>query len=206
METYVTELRGKLSQEVALSIYKQINSLPPARSATRRLHLPCIVFPAKRLSTIQEIRNNGEKVYRARVMGLGTVEFETADDLPLQNPQKMLFAHPWIASIRDASDGYVWGGDFESVIDFGLDLERGAGPDELVPLSPLQAMPAPQVDKYTLALRMLARLRQPFSAMLLVQQPDRHYKRVATENEIVVRGLGTDVSSQGIRTAVLEIL
>ncbi|KAI5993570.1 hypothetical protein EDD15DRAFT_906338 [Pisolithus albus] len=205
VETYVTELRGKLSREVALSIYKQINSLPPARFAARRLHLPCVAFSVRRLG-IQELCKDNVKVYRARVLGLGLVDFKTAEDLPLQRPQTLVFAHPWVPYIRGPNDGDTWEGDSESVVDFGSDLEHDAGSDEVGPPSPLNAVPAPRVDKYTRALQTLARLGQPFNALLLVQQPDRHYRRVATENEIIVPGLGTDVSSQNIRTAVLEIL
>ncbi|KAI6095402.1 hypothetical protein F5141DRAFT_1159720 [Pisolithus sp. B1] len=109
METYIAELRGKLSQEVALSIYRQIHRLQPARFGTRRLHLPCIVFPVRGLS-IREIRNDNEKAYHARVSALGTIEFTTADGLPLQKPQKLVFAHPWIPYIRGPSDGDAWGG------------------------------------------------------------------------------------------------
>ncbi|KIK17929.1 hypothetical protein PISMIDRAFT_684728 [Pisolithus microcarpus 441] len=205
METYVTELRGKLSQEVALSIYKQINSLPLARFAARRLHLPCIAFSVKRLG-IQQLCKDNVKVYRAGVLGLGLVEFRTIGDLSLQKPQKLVFAHPWIPYIRGPSGGDTWEGDLESVVEFGLDWERDAGSDEVVPPSPLHAVPAPQVDKYTRALQTIARLGQPFNALLLVQQPNRHYTRIATENEIIIPGLGTDITSQDIRATVLEIL
>lgn len=66
---------------------------------------------------------------------------------------------------------------------------------------------SPRLDEYTRALQMIARLGQPFSALLLVQQPNGEYKRVATENEIVVSGLGTDImKSKTIQAKVLEIL
>ncbi|KAI6133767.1 hypothetical protein EV401DRAFT_1911066, partial [Pisolithus croceorrhizus] len=183
VETYITELRGKLSQEVAPSICNQINTLPLARFAARRLHLPYIVCA----------------VYRAGVSGLGTVEFTTADDLPLQMPQKLIFVHPWIPYIRGPSDGDAWERD-------SVYSEGGTGSDEVLPPSPLHAIPVPQVDHYTRALQMIARLGQPFDTLLLVQQSDRHYKRVSTENEIVVPGLRTDITSRNIRMAVLEIL
>lgn len=64
----------------------------------------------------------------------------------------------------------------------------------------------PRVDDYTRALQMLARLGQPFNTLLLVQQPNGEYKRVAAENEIVVSGLGTDINLKNIQAKVLEIL
>ncbi|KIK21200.1 hypothetical protein PISMIDRAFT_562739 [Pisolithus microcarpus 441] len=206
METCIAELRGKLPHLDALGIYSQINVLPPARFATRRLHLPCVVFPVRRLG-IQETRRGNEKLYRARVSGLGRVEFTTADDLSLHRPQKFVFAHPWIRHIRGPSDEVVLGGDPGVDIDLDSDSGFDAGSDDVVIHSPLHDVSAPRVDEYTRALQMIARLGQPFSALLLVQQPNGEYKRVATENEIVVSGLGTDIMrSKTIQAKVLEIL
>ncbi|KAI6130870.1 hypothetical protein EV401DRAFT_1922704, partial [Pisolithus croceorrhizus] len=125
METYVADLRGKLPQREALSIYRKINSLPPARFAVRRLRLPCIVFPVRRPG-IQELRRGDENLYRARVSGLGHVEFTTADDLSLHEPQTFVFAHPWIRHIRGPSSGVTWGNDSES--DSDSDSESGGVP------------------------------------------------------------------------------
>lgn len=50
----------------------------------------------------------------------------------------------------------------------------------------LHAVPAPQIDSYSRALQMIARLGQPFSALLLVRQPDGEFKRVAVDEEIII--------------------
>ncbi|KAI6017148.1 hypothetical protein EDC04DRAFT_3144408 [Pisolithus marmoratus] len=205
METCVMELRSKLAQKEALRIYRRINTLPYPRFATRRLHLPCIVFPVKRFGILEQ-REGNEKVYRAGVLGLGIVEFTTADDLPLHEPQKLVFAHPWIRHIQGPSSRVVWGGDFESDSVSDTDLYFDAASDEVAHPSPLEAVPAPQVDEYTRALQMIVRLGQPFSALLLVQRPNGEYNRVAAEKEIVVPGLGTDITPKNIQATVLEIL
>ncbi|KAI6004535.1 hypothetical protein F5J12DRAFT_927943 [Pisolithus orientalis] len=167
METCITKLRSKLPQEVVLSIYNQIKLLPPARFGTRRLHLPCIIFPLRRL----ELRSGSEKLYRARV--------------PIV----------WFPGEMDP----------ESDADSNCDSDHDAESDGVsLPSSPLHALP-PRVDGYTRALQMIARLGQPFSALLLAQQPKGEYRRVATEEEIVVSGLGTNIPTN-IRAGVLEIL
>ncbi|KAI6044461.1 hypothetical protein EDC04DRAFT_2889916 [Pisolithus marmoratus] len=204
METYIADLRGKVPQLEALSICNQINFLPPARFATRRLHLPCIVFSVRRLG-IQERRRGNEKLYRARVSGLGKVEFTTEDDLSLHEPQKFVFVHPWIHHIRGPTSGITLGSDSESDTDSDSDSDSDGDPGSAPPL-PLHDVPARQVDDYTWALQMIARLTQPLNALLLVQQRNGEYKRVAAENEIVVSGLGTDITSKNIRAKVLEIL
>ncbi|KAI6047019.1 hypothetical protein EDC04DRAFT_954766 [Pisolithus marmoratus] len=182
MKTCIAELRGKLTRREALSIYKKIIRLPPARFATRRLHLPCIVFPVRSLGK-QDPHRGSEVLYRARVSGLGDVEFTTTDDLPLGEPQKLVLAHPWIHRIRGPSSGVSWESDTNS----DPDLDGDAGLDEVAPT--LHALPAPQVDDYTRALQMIARLGQPFNSLFLVQQPNGEFKRVAAEKEIVVSGL-----------------
>ncbi|KAI6030217.1 hypothetical protein EDC04DRAFT_2605490 [Pisolithus marmoratus] len=202
METCITQLRSKLNKQDSLSIYKRISSLPPARFATRRLHLPCIVFPVRGLSIIQRLGGGNEKLYHARVLGLGNVEFTTADDLPLRKPRILTFVHPWIRYIRGPSDEVA-----DGVSDAGSisDSDSDAGSYDVVCPSPLDVPPTPQVDKYTQALQTIARLGQPFNALLLLQQPNGEYKRVATENEIVVSGFGTDITSKAsIRVKVLE--
>ncbi|KIO01983.1 hypothetical protein M404DRAFT_720210 [Pisolithus tinctorius Marx 270] len=136
-----------------------------------------------------------EKLYRTRVSGLGQVEFTTADRLSLNGPQQLVFAHPWIHYIRGPSGGITWEDDSDSDTD-----------SDSAEVAPLPAAPALQADNYTLALEMIARLGQPFSALLLLKQPNGEYKRVAAENEIVVPGLGTNITSKNIRAKVLEIL
>ncbi|KAI5984707.1 hypothetical protein EDC04DRAFT_3149942 [Pisolithus marmoratus] len=200
MDICVTELRGNLSQQVALGIYNQISLLPPARFAARRLHLPCIVFSVSKLN-IQGPSGSNKKLYRARASGVGYVEFTTADDLLVHRPQRFVFALPWIGHIRGPNDEVAWGGQFESDTDSDSESDCDGGSDD-TPLSPSDA----EVDDYTQALRMVARLRQPFSALLLLQQLHGEYKRVAAENEIIISGVGPDITSKSIRAKVLEIL
>ncbi|KAI6156844.1 hypothetical protein BKA82DRAFT_4345875 [Pisolithus tinctorius] len=200
MEDRITKLRDKLPKEVVLSIYNQVNLLPPARFGARRLHLPCIIFPVRKL----ELRRGTEKLYRAKVSGLGKVEFSTADDLPLHEAQKFIFVHPWIDHIRGPNSVVSWGDDPESDTNSDGDSDHDAESDGDAPPSPLHAVP-PQVDGYTRALQVIARLGQPFNALLLAQQPKGGYRRVATEKEIVVSGLGTNITLS-IRVGVLEIL
>ncbi|KAI6042809.1 hypothetical protein EDC04DRAFT_2600686 [Pisolithus marmoratus] len=196
MEICITQLRDKLPQQVALGIYHQINFLPPVRFATRRLHLPCIVFPVRGLST--PTHAGTENLYRARVSGLGNVEFTTADDLPLDQRQKIVFAHPWIRHFRGPSSGDTWVDGSESDTDSVSDSGHDAGSDG--------AVPALRVGSYTRALQMIARLGQPFNALLLVQQSNGEYKRVAADHEIIVQGIGTDITPKNVRARVLEIL
>ncbi|KAI6030213.1 hypothetical protein EDC04DRAFT_105039 [Pisolithus marmoratus] len=152
---------------------------------------------------MQEQRRGDEKVYRARVSGLGNVEFTSTDDLPLHEPRKFVFVHPWLRYIRGSRSEVAWEDDSELDTDSDLGSGSNAGLDEA---ARSQAVPTPRIGDYTRALHMIARLGQPFSALLLVQQPNGDYKRVAAESEIVVSGLGTNITSKNIQVKVLEIL
>ncbi|KAI6042190.1 hypothetical protein EDC04DRAFT_2892117 [Pisolithus marmoratus] len=101
----------------------------------------------------------------------------TADNLPLNEPQKLVFAHPWIRHIQGPNCGLSWGGDFDSGTDSDSDsyFDAASDEDEDEPPSPFHTVLAPQVDDYTLALQIIARLGQPFNALLLVQQPNGEY-------------------------------
>ncbi|KAI6143757.1 hypothetical protein BKA82DRAFT_31596 [Pisolithus tinctorius] len=124
--------------------------------------------------------NENEELYRARVLGLGNVEFTTADDLPLHEAKKFVFVNPWIYHIRGPISGVTWGDDSES--DTNYDSDEVAS---------LPTVPVALLDNYTRALEMIVRLGQPFNALLLVQQSNGMYKRVAAGNEIVTLGLRT---------------
>ncbi|KAI6156853.1 hypothetical protein BKA82DRAFT_716225 [Pisolithus tinctorius] len=200
MESCIMKLRDKLPRKEVWTIYNKIHGLPPARFATRRLHLPCIVFSVR---SLEKPSGGNDKLYRARVSGLGQVEFTTTDQLSLNGTQQFVFAHPWINHIRGPNGGVTWGDDLESDPDSHLDA---VAPTLLRYLFRRSAVPAPQVDSYTRALEMIARLGQPFNALLLVQQSNDTYKRIAADREIVVSGLGTNVISKNIRVQVLEIL
>ncbi|KAI6040390.1 hypothetical protein EDC04DRAFT_2996523 [Pisolithus marmoratus] len=197
METCIAKLRGKLLQQVALQIYHAINLLPPVHFATRRLRLPCITFRVKGLRVL--MRSGNENLYRAKVSGLGNVEFMTTDDLPLDQRRTVVFVHPWIRHILAPSSGVCTSGSDTSESGSGHS-SRSDGP------TPFRAVPESRVGGYARALQIIARLGQPFNALLLVGQPNGEYRRVAADHEIVVQGPGIDITSKSIRAKVLEIL
>lgn len=89
--------------------------------------------------------------------------FTAADDLSVDNPQKYVFVHPWIRQLRGPSSGVAW-------------------------------RHSSDIDNYRRALKMIARLGQQFNGWLLVRVEEyEEYKRVATDCEIVLPGLGTDI-------------
>ena len=199
MDTRVSALRNSLLQTNATQIYNQISALPPARFANRRLHLPCIIFAVKRLG-IQDFGDGPETSYRARVSGIGDVEFQTSDRLSPKEPRKLIFVHPWLRGLRDPLDGFDWGGSDDE--DWS-DSESGEGSAS----SPLNAVPVIVMDDYTRALRLIIRLQQPFHALLLQQQPNGEFKRIGTQHEIVIQGLDRRINfAKDVRTEVVEIL
>jgi DNA-binding XRE family transcriptional regulator len=202
MDVRVGALRGSLSHAEAMLIHDRVTHLPPARFANRRLHLPCIIFAVKRLG-IQDFGSGQENRYRARVSGIGYVEFQTSDRLSLMEPRKLIFVHPWVRDLRDPFDGFAWG-DTADDDEYDSDPETEAGS---APTSPLQALPAATMDDYIRALRLVFRLQQPFHVLLLQQQPNGEFKRVAAEHEIVVPGLEHRINfARDVRTQVVEIL
>jgi hypothetical protein len=94
MDARVTELRQSMSPTDAMLVYDRVIRLPPPRFANRRLFLPCIVFPVKKLVEKDAEMGGGEKCYRARVSGIGHVEFRKSDRFSLaeeEEPRKLAF-------------------------------------------------------------------------------------------------------------------
>ena len=196
------ELQAVFPPADALVIYGRVTRLQPVRFAHFRLHLPCIVFG------VRSLRKEQEDVYHAKTIGLGDVEFTTADSLPLKEPRRLVFVDLRIHGLIDPHDAATredrLESDAESISDLGnsaVDTES-----ELVHPPIIEEAPSlPRLDTYTRALQVIAHLGQPFSPLLLLQQPDGAYRRVAADHEIVVRGIGKNIPKD-IRVEVLEIL
>lgn len=231
IETRVATLRTTLSQLEAIMIYDRITRLPPAIGAHRRLHLPCIVFPVKKLR-----RHEGNRYY-AKTSVLGEVEFQTADVISLTEPRKLCFVHPWICGLLDRTEthgGVIWEDDSETDVTYDSDIdfnaavnidptlvsEVGAAPliisvesdadivrSHSSPLPSLSSVASQwtRLDDYTRALRLVVRLEQPFSALLLEQTSDGRFRRVAAEHEIIVRPRQI-ACSKDVQTIVLEVV
>ncbi|KAI6097475.1 hypothetical protein F5141DRAFT_1220039 [Pisolithus sp. B1] len=153
---------------------------------------------------IQGDRRGDEKLHHAKVSGLGNVEFTTADNLTLDKRKKFIFVYPCIRHIRGPSTSEITGeNEAESDADTDSDSDGSVGLDED---ASSHAVAMPQVGGYARALQTIVPLGQPFNAFLLVQQPNGEYKRIATENEIVVSGLGADITPRNTWARVLEIL
>jgi len=205
LDTRVEQLRTRVSPEDALTLYYRVIQLPRTTFWNRCLQLPCIVFSVTKIG-IQDNQGGRGFLYRAIVSLLGKVEFRTKDIMPLRTPRKLVFVHPWIHDLRDPHDGLS---DDESTDESESESDAGSTDpdDDSAPTSPLAAEPLARVDRDTLALRLIARLGRPFNALLLEQQSNGQYKRVAAEHEIIVSGVPYETNfKKGIRTKVLEII
>lgn len=213
LNTCVEELRTGLQIQATLAFYYRVIQLPRAIFSNRCLQLPCIVFPVTKIG-VQELGGVHGNRYRATVWLLGKVEFRTTDAMPLTKPRKLVFVHPWLRDLRDPLDGFVSDEEPDAESDLGsnveLEMEREAGSSDgthtSAPVSPLQAEPLERVDPYTQGLRLISRLGRPFNALLLEQQPNGQYKRVAAENEIIVPGIPYQTNPKELRAKVLEIV
>ncbi|KAG6377280.1 hypothetical protein JVT61DRAFT_15065 [Boletus reticuloceps] len=199
MDMRVAALKISSPLTDAILIHDRITRLSLARFANRRLYLPCIIFSVRRLS-IQDFLDGLDIRYCAKVSGIGDVEFQTSSRLPMAEPRRLILVHPWIRDLRDPFDSFPLGSAADNEFDLGTE------PDSM-PASPLQTLPAITMVEYTRALRLVARLQLPFHALLLQQQPNGEFKRIAAEHEIVVPGIKHSINfARDVRTEVVEIL
>lgn len=194
MEKVLSELQASSTlHESAVELYDRLVFLPTPRLVSRRLSLSCIVFLLRTVSgPFTNRADPSVRVYRTTASALGEIEIRTSDDLVgLSN---LVLVHPWLQSLFDpvlphedmiADDmeplPLHTNSDRDSVIS-----DRNPAPISLPHnVQPLQ-LPSP-LDKTTRALRLFARLRQPFGALLLAPHSPKEYKRVATDHPVIVR-------------------
>lgn len=196
------ELRSIISSYDAGMIYGRVTRIQPVRFTHFRLHLPCIVF------SVTSLEREQENVYRAETIELGDVQFTTADSLPLKHSRRLVFADLRIHGLQKPDsaaaswDETAASDTIESILDSSTSAVTNA---ETIHVQIIEEAQSPSSDMYTQALELIAHLGQPFSALLLLQQPDGVYRRVAADHEIVINGMGNNVP-KNIRVEVLEIL
>ena len=210
MEAEVSRLRRTLSREEAIQIYDKITDLPAAQFSNRRLRLPCIIFSVRKLD-VQDFGRGREYRYRARVPGIGNVEFQTLDRLSQTDPHNLIFIHPWIRHLFDPLPGLrrtsMAHGDDDN--DEGRSSSSGdrGSPASTPSIPESNIEPLTIMDDYTHTLKIVARLQHPFHALLLQQQSSGEFKRVAAEHEIIVPGIEPKFSFvRDFRAAVVDVL
>ena len=185
--------------DMALRLYDRLNELPAPWFAASRLKLPCIAFEVPSFSSY---RTRSGRVYRADTLAFGMVGIKTRYDLSRMN--SLYLVHPWLDTLLEREnvqsgvmvedDGMPPSPDTD---DEDLDIcDEEIDDDssfllEPEPLSlPVRVRTVP-MDRETRARRLVARLRQPFGALLVALASTGRravdYKRVAVDSVITVR-------------------
>lgn len=197
----------------ALALYDRLNELPAPWFAASRMKLPCIAFQLLPFS--QSYRTRLGRLYRADSVAFGMVEIKTRHDL--SRMKSLYLVHPWLDTLlerEDKSNAIMVedivpplspNTDDEEISDkeinnddelFDDDDEFFDASDDIssliepVLLSQSPPMMVP-MDIEACARRLVARLRQPFGALLLtLTSTGGHavdYKRVAADSLITVQ-------------------
>ncbi|KAF8431299.1 hypothetical protein L210DRAFT_3560691 [Boletus edulis BED1] len=168
LQTVTASLRKTLNVTSVVKFYDRLSELPVPSFASIRMKLACITF---KLGPLAVSRAGSEQVFRAQTTALGIVEIRTAEDLTQWD--SLTLVHPWI--------NFLFGrrsvGETKEETDDETSSEREP------------SSPPPPMDRHTAALQLIARLRQPFGALLLtpMRQDVVGYRRVASESLIIVQ-------------------
>ena len=201
---------------VALRLLDRLNELPTPKFAESRMILPCITFLLPSYSHWQSRPTRLGRIYWINTVAFGMVEIKTKQDLSRIAPLYLI--HPWLDSLlqhedrssvgmedapplspdMDDEDFYDEYKDDDEYSDgeFNDDEELSDGDTDdylsAVSTPELHDTPATTpMDREPAAQRLVARLQQPFGALLLTETssggrvPD--YRRVAADSLITVR-------------------
>ena len=188
--------------DAAMMLYDRLSELHAPWFAACRMKLPCIAF---QLSPLTPHRTRSGRVYRADTLAFGMVEIKTKRDLTRMS--SLYLIHPWIDTLLDRevvqssppteidvtapSSPHTDVGELsdEEIDDDASDSLSNPEPELLSPPAPVRI--AAPMDKETRARRLVARLRQPFGALLLAQASSGRrgmdYRRVAADSLITVQ-------------------
>jgi len=171
--------------DMALKLYDRINGLSAPWFAASRMKLPCIAFQLPPLS-------RSGRLFRTDTLAFGTIEIQTRHDLSWMN--SLYLIHPWLDTLLDCEnmqdsthveDDVTPPPDDEEISDWETDYTE---PESPPPAAPVRKVP---LDMETRARRLVARLRQPFGALLVrlasTGRRVEDYKRVAADSLITVQ-------------------
>ncbi|KAG1736272.1 hypothetical protein EDD22DRAFT_959792 [Suillus occidentalis] len=188
IQTAVSSLHHTVAVDSALKLYDQLDNLSAARFANCRLHLPCIVH------RVTEVRRRQDLAQETQFTDAGSVLMGEA------HPTGILLVRPWdrrLFELPDFAELPAFDDDAVNLSDPGSPLDRShdSSKQEWI-----------DSECRSRALRLIVRLRQPFSAFLLAQQRGGEYKRIASDRDIIAQIKDTDSVHNMMDIRTLEIL
>jgi len=212
IQVSTSSLRHVITLDEALKLYAMLDNLSAPRFANCRLHLPCIAF---RVTAVKRGRAQDEEIYEVKADGLQDLLITTKDKLvqfssPRPTMQTFLLVRPWnryLLELPDFGEPSVFAELPDAADDTQSEEDYWSAPG-----SPSRnshdGFPEAQdmVDSELSgrALRLMARLEQPFGVFLLAHQRGGEYKRIASDHEIIAQV--RDLSSILDMVKTLEIL
>jgi hypothetical protein len=191
IEAAASSLRNTVAVDLASGLYNLLSSLSSPRFASRRLHLPCLAFPVTEVrwrdDRDQETPINAMYAYEVKAKGLHDLLLLTEEQLPTW--QTLLLVYPWdhcllelpnpAPTVRDAQD-------YSVARSLGKNERVGSG-SRWRASQLISRLRQRDSESHLRALRLIVRLRQPFTAFLLAQQRGGEYMRIATNQVITAQ-------------------
>ena len=177
METVIRRLRNSsLDLTLVTKFYDRLNEFRILHFVGKRMMLPCIFF---KLGSLSLFKSGSEQIFRAETTALGTVEIKTQTDL--SQLSRLYLIHPWTSFLLNQQPVETLSGLSSIPPTRPSDGQDSRPPPTLTTCEPR--------DKEMHALQAIARLRQPFGALLLTPSHDgvTAFRRVAAENLITVQ-------------------
>ncbi|KAI9571074.1 hypothetical protein HD554DRAFT_244710 [Boletus coccyginus] len=183
MDRLVMELQtSSKTVDSAVMLYDRVVVLPSPRLVSHRLSLSCIMFPLKGPLVLSG--DSPQHVYHTTTSVFGTVEIKTTEDL--SSLDNLVLVHPWLRCLLDAALPFEDDAESPPVDGDGDSDVPFTNPRPPSSYTATSSHHAPRLDKLTRALRLLARLRQPFGALLLVPLSHDEYNTDDTDARCLV--------------------
>ena len=180
MEVLTSSLRDAAVVELASQLYTTLEHLSAPRFAHRRLHLPCIVFT---VTEVSRKPSQEEGAYTLKTNSLDDLLISTEDKLipfsrriPIR--QELLIVRPWDRNFLESYDFADPEDDARSIR-----TENSAMPPNFSSGDDVST----DSESDSRALRLIARLGQPFRAFLVAQRRGGEYSRIAADHDIIAQ-------------------
>ena len=190
MDSITDRMRNSFLKTTSLMrLYDRLHGLPAPSFAGQRMRLPCLNF---KLGPLSASRSTSGRVFRAQT-AVGVVEIKTDEDLSRFG--SLYLVHPWIDFLLDRQpvgsiakkmlpeENITRTVRRVGLLKPSLNSRTTAFARDAPSLRPPSSLS--RADRQTRALQVIARLKQPFGALLLTDLGNTPaYRRVAAESLI----------------------
>ncbi|KAG1786308.1 uncharacterized protein HD556DRAFT_1445176 [Suillus plorans] len=193
IQASISSLRIAEEEELALDLYNKLYDVDPVDFSNQRLYLPCIEFRVTKIKGRHDQDKKKNFTYDLKAKGLCDLSIITDEELHSSRENstvpKLLLVRPWDCHLLELLDHSSDTESIDNISCFPSPSDNSSCPSS--PSNSHDGLPGEDESLGSKsgeqALQLIAHLKQPFRAFLLMHKRGKEYTRIVSEYDIIAR-------------------